>query len=71
MKQNKMEGALEDFNKAINYDPKHAEAFCNRANLFFKKGKNGKAREDMKKAFTLNPEVAQAFKEEVLLKGKK
>jgi len=63
------QGAIEDYNKAIEINPNKAEAYVNRA---FAKGELGDFRgaiEDCNKAIELNPKYAEAFYNRGFAKG--
>ena len=53
--------AISDFNKAIEINPRLADAFYNRGNAYFKKGQPDKAISDYNKAIELNPKLAMAY----------
>ena len=58
---NQYEKAIEDFNMAIEFNPKYAKAYRNRGNVHFKLNQYEKAIEDYKKAMGLNPNLAEAY----------
>ena len=65
---NDLEGALQDYNKAIELNPNYAEVFNNRGIL--KKGMNDLegALQDYNKAIELNPNYAEVFNNRGILK---
>jgi tetratricopeptide (TPR) repeat protein len=59
------EGALADFNKAIELKPKFAEAYHYRAQYYMSAGLG---MEDLNKAISLNPKYTEAYKSRAFLK---
>ena len=55
------EKAIEDYTKAIEINPKHAEAYFIRGNIFKKRDMYDKAIEDYTKAILSNPNYAEAY----------
>ncbi len=55
-----LEMALKEFQKAIELNPKYADAFHNLANTYLDMGKTDLAIENYKKAFELNPNLWQS-----------
>ena len=53
--------AIPYFNKAIELNPRHAEAYRHRAYSFSQKGEYDKAIEDLGKAIELNPDCAEEY----------
>ena len=53
--------AIEDFTKAIQYEPDHAEAYYHRGNSYVIKDEFDRAIEDCDKAIQLNPDAADAY----------
>ena len=54
-------GALEDYNKAIEINPKLAKAFYNRGSVKYNLGDKQGAIQDFNKAIEINPKFAEAF----------
>ena len=54
-------GAIEDFNKAIKYNPEYIEAYLNRGNCKANLRNYKGALEDYDKAIELNPDYADAY----------
>jgi tetratricopeptide (TPR) repeat protein len=59
--QGKYQEAIEDFNKALELDPKFAKAYNNRGNAFHVQGKYQEAIEDYNKALELDTKFAKAY----------
>ena len=55
------ENAIEDFNKAIEVNPKFAEAYNNRGPAYAELKQYGRAIEDYNRAIELNPKFAKAY----------
>ena len=51
----------QDFDKAIELDPKNAEAYYKRGNSKYRLGKDEEAIKDYDKAIELNPQYAEAY----------
>jgi tetratricopeptide (TPR) repeat protein len=60
-KLNQYEEAIEDYNKAIELNPKNAEAYNNRGNAHSELNKHEEAIEDFNKAIELDPKYAEAY----------
>jgi tetratricopeptide (TPR) repeat protein len=58
---NDLDGALEDFNQAINLDPKHVEGYDYRADVWKAKGEIDRALADYEIAIRLDPTYAAAY----------
>lgn len=58
---NDYKGAIDDFTKAIKYNPNFAEAYFRRADIKTILNDNEGAALDYVKAIELNPELAEAF----------
>ncbi len=54
-------GAIEDYTKAIESDPKYAEAYCNRGAAEYKLGDYKAALEDCNKAVEFAPDLSTAY----------
>ena len=63
---NDYKGALDDFSKAIKYNPNFAEAYFRRADIKTILKDNESAVLDYVKAIELNPELAEAFHDDKL-----
>ncbi len=61
LKNEDIEGALEDFNKAIEKDPKYAEAYLNRGFVYGNTGELKKALADFDKAIALDSGYVEAY----------
>ncbi len=61
LKNEDIEGALEDFNKAIEKDPKYAEAYLNRGFVYGNTGELQDALADFDKAITLDSGYVEAY----------
>ncbi|HXX81927.1 MAG TPA: tetratricopeptide repeat protein [Thermodesulfovibrionales bacterium] len=61
MKMGRLDGALEDFNKAIALDPSDYKAYGDRGLVFDQIGQSDKAIEDFDKAIALNPAFYEAY----------
>ena len=57
----KYDRAIEDYNQALQLNPKYAEAFYSRGNAYNKKGEYDRAIADFNQALLLNPKDAEAF----------
>jgi tetratricopeptide (TPR) repeat protein len=55
------EGAIEDFNQAIELDPKNALAYNRRGDAYYRLGDYEQAQADSSQAILLNPEDANAY----------
>ncbi|MBD2201204.1 protein kinase [Calothrix sp. FACHB-1219] len=55
------QGALTDFNQAIQINPSYCEAWCNRGNVYLKLGNYDAALADYDRALTINPQFTQAL----------
>jgi len=64
------QGAIKDFNKAIELNPKDAEAYYNRGVTNVKLGDYREAIEDFNKAIELNPKDAEAYYNRGVAKAK-
>ena len=60
-KLKKHEKAIEDYNKAIEFNPEYATAYYNRGNAYGKLKKHEKAIADYNNAIEFNPEYAAAY----------
>ena len=56
-----MQGALDDYNKAIEINPQYAKAFNNRGIAKHDLGDKQGALEDYNKAIELNPAICRSF----------
>lgn len=54
-------GAIEDFNKAIRLNPKHAKAWSNKGLALFRLYQNVEARQCFEKAIEIDPKYARAY----------
>ena len=63
---NDYKGAIDDFTKAIKYNPNFAEAYFRRADIKTILNDNEGAALDYVKAIELNPELAEAFSDNQL-----
>jgi len=63
------QGAINDFNKAIEINPKDADAYYNRGFAKAKLGDYRKAIEDFNKAIEINPKIAEAYYSRGVAKG--
>jgi Tfp pilus assembly protein PilF len=61
IQQEKYDLALAEFTKAINIDPRYAEAYLNRGFLYQQQGKPDLALSDYNKAININPRDAMAY----------
>ena len=59
--QEQYQEALENLNKAIEYNPDFANAYNLRGQVRFKTGKHGDALNDYSKAIEINPDYAEAY----------
>ncbi|TRT74222.1 MAG: tetratricopeptide repeat protein, partial [Microcystis flos-aquae Ma_QC_C_20070823_S18] len=60
--QGKPDLALSDYNQAININPRFAEAYYNRGNLYYyQQGKPDLALSDYNQAIEINPQLALAY----------
>ena len=57
----KFDLAIADYKKALEINPKSAEAYNNRGNAYFSKGKFDQAIADFNKALEINPRYAEAY----------
>ncbi|KKQ79541.1 MAG: hypothetical protein UT02_C0032G0003 [Parcubacteria group bacterium GW2011_GWC2_38_7] len=60
-KQGEYDQAILNFNKALEINPKHAEAYINRGNAYFFKGQHNEAIKDFNKAIEIEPGNAEAY----------
>ena len=60
-KKGQHEKAISDLNKAIQINPKNAEAYNNRGYAYVNKGQYDKAISDFTKAIEINPRSASAY----------
>ena len=60
-KQSDYDRAIEDYNRAIDLNPDHAEAYSNRGLVCEIKGDYDRAIEDYNKAIELKPDLAEAY----------
>ena len=56
-----MDGAIADFDLALEFDPSYADAYFNRGNARYKKGDLDGAIADLEMAIALNPRYAAAY----------
>ena len=61
IQQEKYDLALAEFTKAININPRYADAYNNRGNLYQQQGKPDLALSDYNKAININPRDAMAY----------
>ncbi len=65
--------AISDYNKALEINPRYAEAYNNRGNAYSEKGQYDQAISDFNKALEINPRYAGAYNNRgiaYMLKGK-
>jgi tetratricopeptide (TPR) repeat protein len=55
------DNAIAEYSKAIDLNPRLAEAYCNRGLAYYNKGQNDEAISDFNKAIDLNPKFVQAY----------
>lgn len=60
-KNEDIDGALEDFNKAIEKNPKNAEAYLNRAYVYISTGELQEVLDNFDKAIALDSEYVEAY----------
>ena len=60
-KLHKYERAIEDFDKAIEFNPNYVEAYYNRGVAYVKLNEHERAIKDFSKAIELNPALAEAY----------
>jgi Flp pilus assembly protein TadD len=60
-KQNKLEEAVQEYNRAIELVPDDISSLVNRGEIYLRAGKFWKASEDLKRASDLDPERKNAF----------
>jgi tetratricopeptide (TPR) repeat protein len=60
------EGALEDYNKAIQLNPHDSKAFSNRSALYCKSGNYSRAIMDATTAISINPLFAYPIKSKLI-----
>ena len=53
--------AISKLDKALQINPKYAEAYSNRADAYLRMGQNGKAIADLNAALQINPRHTQAY----------
>ncbi|MHB8137449.1 MAG: tetratricopeptide repeat protein [Smithellaceae bacterium] len=53
--------AMEDYDRAIEFNPRHAEAYNNRGSVYHKLGNYQQAIADLNKAIEFNPRYAEAY----------
>ena len=70
-KKGDLDGAMADYNRAIEIDPKCAEAYINRGNAKSEKGNPDDAIVDLSRAIEINPKFAEAYNNRGVAKGKK
>ncbi|NWF91326.1 MAG: tetratricopeptide repeat protein [Syntrophaceae bacterium] len=63
------EGAIDDFTKAIEFNPKDADLYVARGLAYLKKGEAGAARGDFNKAVSLNPDLKKILKPFLVREG--
>ncbi len=61
LKNDDLDGAMEDFNKAIEKNSEFAEAYLNRGTVFGNRGELQKALADFDKAIELDPKYVEAY----------
>ena len=61
IQQEKYDLALAEFTKAINIDPRYAEAYLNRGFLYEQQEKPDLALSDYNQAININPRLAEAY----------
>ena len=61
-KQSDYDRAIEDYNRAIDLNPDHADAYSNRGLVCEIKGDYDRAIEDYNKAIELKPDLAEAYR---------
>ena len=61
LEEGQYDRAIAYFNKAIEINPKYADAYNNRGNAYAKKGQYDKAIADYNKAIEINPRFAAAY----------
>lgn len=59
------DGAVNDFNKAVELDPRNAKVFFNRGIALARKGDFQKAIKDFEKAANLDPEMEKKAREQI------
>lgn len=59
--EHKYDGAVDEFNRAIDWDPDLAEAFCNRACVYLERAEYDLALADSERAIQLDPNLASAI----------
>jgi tetratricopeptide (TPR) repeat protein len=64
--QGKPDLALSDFNKAININPREAQAYANRGVLYYSLQEREKAIRDLRQAAELFRQQGDAFYEEIM-----
>jgi len=60
-KKKDYDGAIQNHNKAIELNPRYADAYSNRGNSYYMKGDYDQAFVDYNKAIALNPQLAHAY----------
>ena len=70
-KKGDLDGAVTDYSRAIEIDPKYAEAYINRGNAKSEKGDPDEAIVDLSRAIEINPKYAEAYINRGVAKGKK
>ncbi|TGD56913.1 tetratricopeptide repeat protein [Flavobacterium humi] len=66
---NDVNGAIIDYSKAIEFEPKHISSYLNRGNLKMNAEKYSEAIKDFNKAITLNPTLLQAIQNRGICKA--
>ncbi len=61
--QNDMLGALDDYNRALQLDPKRADTYIARALIYKRQGKKDLSLQDINQAIELHPDFARAYYE--------
>src|SRR5215469_11929798 len=61
LQQGALDRALEEYDRAIRFNPNYAEALTNRGNAFNRSHQYDRAIRDLDRAITLNPHSAEAF----------
>lgn len=67
--QGDLQGALQDYDKAISIDPAYAEAYTNRGVIYFRQGDMTSALRDLNLAIAINPRRAKPYENRAAVKG--